>query len=121
MNPNNVVSLKADPDAIPAPFTRVKMTAVGVAAAGATDRAIGIVLPGDLERNYPAVQLFGAQIEAIQGNATAIAAGDELEAAADGKMVKKTTGQAIGVALQAGAQADDRLDAIIYFEPVPST
>ena len=120
MQTGPVASLHAANDAEIAPFTMVKMTSGGVAAAGANDRPIGVVLPGDLNRNYPTIQLLGFYVEAIMGDGTDIAAGDELEMAADGKIVKKSTGNPIGVAVTAGTLVGDRIEAIVYGGPIPT-
>ena len=114
MQTGNIVSLHAASDAEIAPFTRVKMTSTGVAVAGAADTAIGSTLPGDLNRNYPTVQLFGDYVEAMLGADAAVVAGDEVEAAASGKVIKKNTGDAIGVAITGGTLTNDRIDVVIY-------
>lgn len=119
MNTGNIVSLSAKPGVDILPFELVTMTATGVDKCGALDRALGQALPGDLNREYPAVQLFGSQIEAIMGNDTDIAAGDELEQAAAGRFVKKTTGTGVAMALSAGEDTGDRVDAIFFYASAP--
>lgn len=112
MNVENVISLKAVGDILP--FRALKMTANGVDYAGAADKVIGWSLPGDLNRNYPSVQLHGRFIEATCGSATAIAVGDEIEQAANGKYIKKNAGTSVGVAITAGGNDGERFDAIMY-------
>ena len=112
MNTGTVISLEAVADLLP--YRAVKMTATGVDYAGAADEAIGFTLPGDLNRNYPSVQLHGSYIEATAGNATAIVRGDLLEGFAGGKYVKRTAGTIIGVAVSASGATDDVFEAIIY-------
>lgn len=120
MNPHNEASLEAVSEDL-LPFRTVKMTVDGVDYCGPYDRAIGTILPGDLNRGFPTIQLFGSLIEAEIGNATAVARGDELEQAADGKFVKKTTGNAVAVACEAASAAGDRIDAVYYAAPIPTT
>jgi len=115
MQTNKEVSLPAANAAEIAPFTLVKMTATGVAVAGAADRAIGYVLPGDLNREYPTIHLIGIYAELIQSTTEVIAVGDQIEQDALGKIKKfDGTGTAIGVAVTAGTTADGRIDAILY-------
>lgn len=110
MNNENVVSLKAVADLLP--FRRVKMTALGVDYADAGDLAIGATLPGDLNRGYPTILLFGRYVEAVLGNGTDVVQGDRLDAAADGKYVKHTSGIVVAVAVGGATQENDRFDAI---------
>lgn len=111
MNTENVISLPTSDAAIPY-FRRVKMTATGIALAGAADKAIGTVLPSDPGTRdgatTAAVQRLANGIHfATTGSATAIAVGAQLEAVADGKLVVKNTGDAVAVALEASAAADN--------------
>lgn len=113
MNCNPVFSIAAS--AALAPFRRVRMGANGVEYAGAGDAHIGTTLPGDLNREQAAVQGKSVGIHnAITADATAIAPGDEIEGSAEGKVVKKDAGAAIGVALEAVAEADAELRVIYY-------
>lgn len=112
MNTENVISLEAVRANLLA-FRRVKMTAAGVDYAAAGDLCIGTILPGDLNRDYPTIQLTGRYVEAVLGNATDIARGDLLEGAADGKLVKHVAGVVIGVAVTGATEADDRFEAIL--------
>lgn len=113
MNTNPVFSVGSDGELDA--FRRVKMTASGVAYAGATDAHIGTTLPGDLNRDQAAVQSKGVGIHvATTSAATAIVAGDELQGAADGKVTKKAAGDAIGVALEGAAAADSEIRVIYY-------
>jgi len=98
------------------PFRRVKMTSTGAAYAGVGDVAIGTNLPGDPgDETQSAVQAleFGIHF-ATAGNGTDIAFGDEIEAFAGGKVVKRTTGAAIGVALEGCSDADDVIRVRYY-------
>ena len=102
MNFNNVVSLTAAVDLSGKEHTAVKLTASGVNIAGAADRVIGTVIRGAAAGS--AVDVFlnseGTRFVRI-GNATAIAIGDELEQAASGTFVKKTTGTPAAIAIEA--------------------
>jgi len=112
MNTENVISLEAVSDAL-LPFRRVKMTATGIDYCGVGDTCIGVILPGDLNRLYPTVHLAGKFVEAVAGNATAIVRGDNLEAAAGGKLVKQVAGAIVGVAVTGATEEDDRFEAIL--------
>lgn len=108
MNTQPVFSVPASATDL-VPFRRMKMTATGAAYAGAADIAIGTLLPGDPgHESQAAIQdLFTGLHFATIGNATAVAVGDALEAAANGKLVKKTTGDTVAFALEAASAADD--------------
>ena len=118
MNTQNVISLQAVSEL--GPFLRVKMTAAGIDAAGVNDRAIGITLPGDLNRTYPSVHVLGLFSPAVLGNGTDVVQGDELEAGADGTLVKKTSGIAIAVAVAGATEAGDQFDVIFFRDPIPT-
>ena len=118
MNTENVVSLEAV--SALAPFLRVKMTAAGLDLAGPNDRAIGITLPGDLNRTYPSVQVIGMYAEAVLGNGTDVVRGDELEAGAAGVLVKKTAGVGIAVAVTGATEAGDHFDVMYFRDPIPT-
>lgn len=113
MNSENVISLEAV-SANLLPFRAVKVTSTGVDYAGAADEVIGFILPGDLNRNYPTVQLHASFIEAELGNATDVVRGDTLEQAANGTYVKRTAGTIVGVAWSGATEAGDRFEALIY-------
>ncbi len=104
MNYNNVISLPAAANSLLAgkEHVAVKLTATGVDIAGATDRVIGTLVRGAAAGS--AVDVFlkseGTRFVRI-GNATAIAVGDELEQAADGQFVKKTSGTPAALAIEA--------------------
>jgi hypothetical protein len=117
MNTNNVVPFEAVAELLP--YRRVSMTAAGLDYATAATRCVGITLPGDLNRNYPSVQLLGILAEAVLGNATDVVRGDALEGAADGKLVKKAAGVAIAVAVTGATEAGDRFEAIYYGDQDP--
>lgn len=99
-------------------FRRIKMTADGGALAGVGDVSVGTSISG---YNDPggdtslAIQPpeFGIHF-ATMGSDTDIAVGDEIEAAADGKIVKLATGPAIGVALEAGSDTGDVIRVKYY-------
>jgi hypothetical protein len=113
MNSENVISLQAV-SANLAPFRAVKVAAGGVDYAGAADEVIGFTLPGDLNRDYPSIQLHASFIEAEAGNGTDIVRGDTLEQAANGTYVKRTAGTIVGVAWSGATEAGDRFEAFIY-------
>lgn len=119
MNSENVISLQAV-SANLLPFRRVKMTATGVDYAGASDRAIGLLLPNDLNRDQVTVQLVGTYVEVELGNATAVIRGDLLQAGADGTVVKRTSGSIIGVAVSGAVNSGDLIEAILYRDPLPT-
>jgi len=112
MNTENVISLEAVSDTL-LPFRRVKMTALGIDYAGVGDTCIGVILPGDLNRLYPTVQLAGIYVEAVLGNGTDVVRGDDLEALAGGKLVKQVAGAIVAVAVTGATETDDRFEAII--------
>jgi hypothetical protein len=102
MNYNNVVSLPAAVNLGGLEHTAVKLTASGVDIAGAADRVIGTVVRGAAAGRAADVFLKANGINFVRvGNATAIAVGDELEQAASGTFVKKTTGAAAALAVEA--------------------
>lgn len=110
MNKNPIWSFPASATDL-LPFRRVKAVSGGIAYAGATDTALGTLLPGDPgNEDHSAVMdlTFGLHF-AIIGNGTDVAVGDLLQPAADGKLVKQTTGPAVAVALEACADEDDQI------------
>lgn len=108
MNTAPVISLPTASDDL-VPYRLVKMTAGGVAYNGAGDTPLGTLLPGDPGgQTQAALQTLDNGIHfATIGNGTDIAVGDQLQAAADGKVVKRTTGPLLAIALEAGAELDD--------------
>lgn len=102
MNYNNVISLPAAVNLGGLEHTAVKLTAAGIDIAAASDRVIGTVVRGAAAGAAADVFLKheGARYVRI-GNASAILPGDELEQAASGTYVKKTTGAAAALALEA--------------------
>jgi hypothetical protein len=114
-NSSPIFSVPASADDL-VPFRRVKIGSTGAAYAGVLDRAAGTLLPGDPgDDTVSAVQglEFGIHFATI-GNGTDIAVGDELQAAADGKLVKRTTGPAVAVALEACTEEDDQIRVRYY-------
>lgn len=111
-NVENVISLEAA-IAEPAPYRSLKVTVDGVNYAGVGDTVIGITLPGDLNRNYPTVQLIGRFAEGELGNGTDVVRGDLLEQAANGRFVKHTTGKIAAVAWSGASETGDRLEMIV--------
>jgi len=106
MNFNNVVSLPAAADFSAVENASVKLTSAGVQLAGASDRVIGTVIRAAAQPFVAGkacdVFLRGNGFHYVRvGNATAIAIGDELEQAAGGLFVKKTTGAAAALAIEA--------------------
>jgi hypothetical protein len=102
MNFNNVVSLPAAADLRGKEHTAVRLTATGVNIAGASDRVIGTVIRGANTGDAADVFLKAEGLRYVRvGNATAIAIADELEQAANGEYVKKTTGATAALALEA--------------------
>jgi hypothetical protein len=102
MNYNNVVSLPAAVSLGGKEHVAVKLTANGIDIAGAADRVIGTLVRGAAAGFAVDVFLKFQGLRFVQvGNATAIAAGDELEQAANGTFVKKTTGTAAALAVEA--------------------
>jgi hypothetical protein len=102
-----------------APYRRAKITATGAAYAGSGEAAVGTLLPGDPgDEEQSAVQdlTFGVHF-ATMGSNTDIAIGDEVEAAADGKIVKLSAGPAVGVALEAGVDENDVIRVKYYPNP----
>ena len=112
MNTGTVISLEAVADLLP--YRAVKLGAAGIDYAGAADEVIGFTLPGDLNRNYPSVQLHGSYIEATVGNSTALVRGDLLEGFAGGTYVKRTAGTIVGQAIGPASVTGDVFEAIIY-------
>lgn len=119
MNTENVISLEAAIDEV-LPFKNLTMTSDGVNYAGAGDRIIGTSLPNDLNRNQASVQVFGHYADAELGNDTAVVRGDELEQAADGRLVKKTTGNACAVACEPATATGDGFHVIFFASVAPA-
>jgi hypothetical protein len=117
-NFNNVISGIAASDLSGKESFALKLTSGGWDIAGATDRVLGTCERGAVAGAAVAVFLTKQGPRFIQvGNATAIAIGDELEQAAGGFLVKKTTGAAVGVAIEAapaGSNNGGQIRAILY-------
>lgn len=117
MNSYNVISENADSDITA--HILVKFTATGVAIAGDTDAVCGTVLNDVLSGKAAAVALrkaFGLHYVTV-GSATAIAAGDELDQAANGKVVKAAGGTKIGIAREASGGSGSIINAYLYSSP----
>lgn len=117
MNLNNVISLPAN--AALTAYTAVKLLSTGkVDAAGAADKVIGVVLQDCDPATKPIADIHlinGTGIMYMNtGSATAIAAGDEVEQAASGKVVKFNSGTKVGVALQPSSAADTTIRVLTY-------
>jgi len=103
-----------------ATFIRIKMTSTGGSPAGlsANDTAIGTCISGSNDPGgdyWLAVQDLKYGIHfATTGNSTAIAVGDEIEAFTSGKIIKKASLTAIGVALEASS-ADNSVIRVKYY------
>jgi hypothetical protein len=101
-NFNNVISGIAASDLSGKENFALKLTATGWDIAGASDRVLGTCERGAVAGAAVAIYLNKQGPRFIQiGNATAIAIGDELEQAAGGYLVKKNTGAAVAVAIEA--------------------
>jgi hypothetical protein len=113
MNQSNIISLPVSAANLE-PFRRMTFGPTGLAYAGASDPSIGTFLPADPGMDTTgAIQPRGIGIHfAVIGNSTDIAVGDELQAAADGKLVKKTTGFTEALALEACTDEDDQIRVI---------
>jgi hypothetical protein len=91
MNKNTIISLPWAVPANAADFRRVKVIAGGVALAdaAASDRFIGTAGDGDLNTEQADVQLKGVGIHfATVGNSTALATGDEIMGASEGRIAR---------------------------------
>lgn len=102
-------------------YRRVKFNSTGtIEYAGAADIAIGTLL-SDIDADVPArsagaVQRFAAGLHyATYDGASSLSVGDELQAAASGKVTKRTTGKRIGIAKES-ASADGDIIRVIYDE-----
>ena len=84
---------------------RVKLANTGkLAVAGAGDVSIGTVFAPIASGDCGAVRTkFGTAEVLVSGGTAAVAVGDALEAAADGVLVKATTGTVVAVAMKAVA------------------
>lgn len=102
-NFNTVVSAIAASDLSGKEGVLLKLTATGVTTAGASDVVIGTLTRG-AEAGY-AVAVFLNRANGLAfaqvGNDTAIAIGDALAQAANGQVVKHTTGAIVGYAWEA--------------------
>jgi len=102
---------------------RMKLTSSGTLDyAGVAQRAIGTLLT-DIDstitsRRTGAVLQFATGIHnGTYGSATALAVGDELQAAADGKIDKRTNGPCIGIAVETASADGD----VIRYLPIQAT
>ena len=102
-NFHTVVSAIAASDLSGKEGVLLKLTATGVTAAGASDVVIGTLIRGAVAGQAVAVFLSRANgLSFVQvGNDTAIAIGDPLEQAANGQVVKRSTGTIVGYAWEA--------------------
>lgn len=117
MNSYNVISENSDTDLTA--HRLVKFTATGVAYCGTGDRACGTVLNDSLLGKAAAVALrknYGLHYVTV-GSATAVVAGDELEQAANGQVVKFSAGTKIGVARDASTVSGSIIRAYLYSSP----
>lgn len=134
MNTNTVLSFPVSADLSGKEHELVKLTSTGLAiASDLDDRVIGTLLRGNNSRQDGgsavgmAADVFlstgnGEHFVKI-GNATAIALGDELEQdATDGRVVKRVSGECIGVACQAApASSDGGIIRAILFPRIGAT
>jgi len=102
-NFNTVVSAIAASDLSGKEGVLLKLTSTGVDVAGASDVVIGSLIRGAVAGAAVAVFLSHANgLAFVQvGNDTAIAIGDALDQAANGQVVKHTTGTVVGYAWEA--------------------
>lgn len=118
MNAENIISLPASVTTL-LPHRRVKMTPTGVAYAGVADNdvALGTLQPNDLDRSVAAILRTYTGIHyATLGNTTAVVAGDSLEAASDGRLVKRVSGAVIAVAIS-GCSTENAYFQAVYVDP----
>jgi hypothetical protein len=102
MNFSNVVSGIAASNLGGQEYKAVKITSAGIALAGATDTSVGVLVTGAAAGKAVDVFLKRSGLhEIVLGSDAAIASGDELQQAADGAFVKKTTGIAAAIAWDA--------------------
>jgi hypothetical protein len=114
MNSYNVISENSDTDLIA--HRLVKFTATGVAYSGTSGAVHGTVMNDSLLGTLAAVALrkaFGLHFVTV-ADATAIAAGDELEQAANGQVVKFAAGTKIGMAREPSTEAGSIIRAYLY-------
>lgn len=119
MNDSMTPSFTAKASTALTAFRRVKFNSTDtIEYAGPADVAIGTIL-SDIDAAVPArdtggVLRIAAGIHfATYDGATALAAGDELEAVANGKVTKRVTGRRIGIAKES-ASADGDIIRVIY-------
>jgi hypothetical protein len=114
MNSYNVISENSDTDLTA--HRLVKFTATGVAYAGVTDNPVGTTLNDTLLGKEAGVALkknFGIHFVTV-ADATAIVAGDELELAANGQVIKASSGRRVGVAREPSTEAGSIIRAYLY-------
>jgi hypothetical protein len=122
MQSSNALSFTAKASTAFVAHRRMKLLAAGtIDYAGVNDRAIG-TLQTDINADEPS-KSRGAVVKFCEGihfgtygSATALAVGDELQAAANGKITKRTTGVCIGLALET-ASADGDVIRYLPIEP----
>lgn len=119
MNDTNTLSFPCKTSGALSAYRRVKLTSSRTLDyAGATDNAIGTLL-SDIDDSIPA-RSTGAVLKfafgmhyAVYDGASALSVGDEIQAAASGKVTKRTTGRRIGIAAES-ASADGDTIRVIY-------
>ena len=120
MNFHPVVSAIAASNLSGKEHLALTLTANGVDIAAAGDLVIGTLQRGAAQGLAVAVHLsFANGLHYAQiGDGTAIAVGDLLQQAAGGKLVKKTTGQAVAVAWESllGSNTDAQI-RVLYLRP----
>lgn len=117
---SNKLSFQAADSTALAANRRVALNSSGkIDYAGAADRAIGTLLT-DIDASIVAHRV-GAVLQFATGihwgtyaSSTALAVGDELQAAANGKIDKRTTGACVGIAVETAAADGD----VIRYLPV---
>jgi hypothetical protein len=114
MNSYNVISENSDTALIA--HRLVKFSATGVGYAGTTGASHGTTLNDSLIGTPAGVALrknFGIHFVTVV-DATAIAAGDELDQAADGQVVKHAAGVIVGIAREPSTEAGSIIRAYLY-------
>jgi hypothetical protein len=108
-------------------YRRVKLGSDGkIAYAGPADVAIGALL-ADIDSTIPARDTAGVlrpavgSCYAVYDGAQTLAVGDEIEAAANGKITKRVAGRRIGIALETASADGDTIRVVYEGESGPTT
>ena len=93
-------------------FDRVKFASDKVAVAGASDVDVGVATEAAAADDVISVWLRTKQGTMKMKASAAIATGAEVEAAASGKIATKSSGTAIGIALEAAGADGDIIEVL---------